>query len=91
MPARCTTNAWFNTVGKGVTNFVAKRDSFLLRIDPAVLNALRKWSEDELRSMNGQIEFVLRRALLQAGRLKLDSPGDSNASGESNMDQNASN
>ena len=46
------------------------RDSFLLRIDPQVLAAMRAWSADELRSVNGQIEFLLRKALLDAGRLK---------------------
>lgn len=45
------------------------RDSFLLRTDPQTLAALRKWAGDELRSVNGQIEFVLRRALRESGRL----------------------
>jgi hypothetical protein len=49
---------------------VAERKPFLLRADPKVLDALQKWADDELRSMNGQIEFVLRRALEDAGRLK---------------------
>lgn len=49
---------------------MAKRDAFLLRIDPKVLNAIRKWSEDELRSTNGQIEFLLRQSLREAGRLE---------------------
>jgi hypothetical protein len=49
---------------------VAKRDSFLIRIDPEVLDGLRRWADDELRSVNGQIEFVLRRALRDAGRLR---------------------
>jgi len=40
-----------------------------LRIDPRILAALRKWAGDELRSVNGQIEYVLRRALADAGRL----------------------
>jgi hypothetical protein len=48
---------------------VAKRSSFLLRIDPQILDALRRWADDELRSANGQIEFVLRKALDDAGRL----------------------
>ena len=48
---------------------LAKRDSFLLRIDPRVLEALRKWADDELRSVNGQIEYVLRQSLKRAGRL----------------------
>ena len=45
------------------------RESFLLRTDPKVLEALRRWSRDELRSVNGQIEYLLRRALSDAGRL----------------------
>ena len=48
---------------------MAKRDSYLLRIKPEVLEALRGWADDEFRSLNGQIEFVLHRALEQAGRL----------------------
>ncbi len=44
------------------------RESFLLRTDPRVLEALRKWAEDELRSANGQLEFILRKALRDAGR-----------------------
>jgi hypothetical protein len=48
---------------------VANRDSFLLRIDPAILEAIRHWSDDELRSTNGQIEFLLSKALKDAGRL----------------------
>jgi hypothetical protein len=49
---------------------VADRKAFLLRIDPAVLDALQAWADDELRSLNGQIEFVLRRVLQDEGRLK---------------------
>ena len=45
------------------------RKSFLLRIDPEVLEAVQRWANDDLRSLNGQIEFVLRRALVEAGRL----------------------
>jgi hypothetical protein len=48
---------------------VSERDAFLLRTDPAVLEALRRWARDDLRSVNAQIEFVLRRALKEAGRL----------------------
>jgi hypothetical protein len=50
---------------------VAERKPFLLRADPKILDALQKWADDELRSMNGQIEFLLRRALEEAGRLKV--------------------
>jgi hypothetical protein len=45
------------------------RKAFLLRIDPQVLDALQRWADDDLRSLNGQIEFVLRRVLQQEGRL----------------------
>ena len=48
---------------------MAKRDSFLLRMDPKILAAIRKWSDDELRSMNGQIEYLLLKALRDSGRL----------------------
>jgi len=49
---------------------VGERKSFLLRVDGALLDALRAWAEDDLRSLNGQIEFVLREALKKKGRLK---------------------
>lgn len=45
------------------------KKSFLLRISPSLYDAVASWANDELRSMNGQIEFLLRRALLDAGRL----------------------
>ncbi|HEY1958237.1 MAG TPA: DNA-binding protein [Polyangiaceae bacterium] len=47
---------------------MSERKAFLLRVDPAVLDALQRWANDDLRSLNAQIEFVLRRALEQAGR-----------------------
>ncbi|MFN9592436.1 MAG: hypothetical protein ACK56G_06975 [Pirellulaceae bacterium] len=47
---------------------MAKRDSFLLRIDPQLMDQLRRWAEDDLRSLNAQIEFLLRRELRRAGR-----------------------
>ena len=55
-----------------------KRKSYPLRIDPDVHAALERWASDELRSVNAQIEFLLRRAVVDAGRLK---PGE--ASGTS--------
>jgi hypothetical protein len=61
---------------------VAERKPFLLRIDPEVLAALQKWASDDLRSLNGQLEYLLRGALKAAGRLKdqprgvRDSPKD---------------
>jgi hypothetical protein len=51
---------------------VADRKAFLLRIDPALLDAVQRWANDDLRSLNAQIEFLLRRALREAGRLKDD-------------------
>ena len=49
---------------------MADRRSFLLRIDATVLEAVQRWADDDLRSLNGQIEFMLRRILKDAGRLK---------------------
>ena len=48
---------------------MAERKPFLLRLDPKVHEALQRWADDELRSLNGQIEFRLRRSLLESGRL----------------------
>jgi hypothetical protein len=48
---------------------MSERKGVLLRLDPAVHDALAKWASDELRSTNAQIEFLLRRALSDAGRL----------------------
>lgn len=47
---------------------MAERKPFLLRIDREVMDALQRWANDDLRSLNGQIEFLLRRALRDAGR-----------------------
>ena len=47
---------------------MAERKPFLLRIDRETLEAVQRWADDELRSLNGQIEFLLRRALKEAGR-----------------------
>jgi len=49
---------------------MAAKKSFPLRINADTWEALRRWSEDELRSVNAQIEYVLRDALRKAGRLK---------------------
>ena len=48
---------------------MSERKSILLRLDPAVHDALAKWAADELRSTNAQIEYLLRRALSESGRL----------------------
>ena len=56
---------------------MAHRKSFLLRLDPRVHEALERWARDELRSVNAQIEYLLRRALRQAGRaVPPDTPED---------------
>ena len=47
---------------------MAERKAFLMRVDPALLEALQRWADDDLRSLNGQIEFVLRKVLMDAGR-----------------------
>ncbi|MFA6228593.1 MAG: Arc family DNA binding domain-containing protein [Rhodanobacter sp.] len=48
----------------------ADKKAYPLRINAAVLEAMQRWSDDELRSVNAQIEYVLREALRKAGRLK---------------------
>ena len=48
---------------------MADRKAFLLRIDPALLDAVQRWANDDLRSLNAHIEFLLREQLKRAGRL----------------------
>jgi hypothetical protein len=48
---------------------MAEKGSFLFRTNPKMLAALKRWSEDEFRSTNGQLEYILRQALRHAGRL----------------------
>jgi hypothetical protein len=48
---------------------MSTREAFLLRVDPKILDAVRRWARDDLRSVNAQIEFLLRRALRDEGRL----------------------
>jgi hypothetical protein len=48
---------------------VSERKPFLLRIDREVIDALQRWADDDLRSLNGQIEFLLRKALKDARRI----------------------
>jgi hypothetical protein len=48
---------------------MAERVPFLLRLDPEVMAALRQWANDDLRSLNAEVEFLLRRSLREAGRL----------------------
>ncbi|WP_066321488.1 Arc family DNA-binding protein [Bacillus sp. FJAT-29814] len=49
---------------------MAEKKRFLLRIDPKVYDALEKWAEDEFRSVNAQIEVIIKKALKDSGRLK---------------------
>jgi hypothetical protein len=51
-----------------------EKKRFLLRLDPADYDALEKWSADELRSVNSQIEFIIREALRKAGRSRAPKP-----------------
>jgi hypothetical protein len=51
---------------------VADRKPFLLRIDRDVMDALQRWADDDLRSLNGQIEYLLRKALKEAKRIAED-------------------
>ena len=52
---------------------MAKKKAFVLRIDERLLASVEKWSEDEFRSTNGQLEWIIREALRKAQRLKRDS------------------
>lgn len=56
---------------------MAERKGFPLRLDPEIYDALQRWAGAELRSLNAQIEFLLRRALADAGRLPADRAADS--------------
>ena len=59
---------------------MAKRKQYPLRVDPALWEAVERWAADDLRSVNEQVEFLLRRALKDAGRSK--PPGDGQAGDE---------
>jgi hypothetical protein len=58
---------------------VAERKPFLLRLPPELLDALQRWAADDLRSLNGQLEFLLREALARAGRLPSSREGGGSA------------
>ncbi len=49
---------------------MSRKKAFALRINDEIFNAVQQWADDELRSVNGQIEYLLRDALREAGRLK---------------------
>lgn len=65
---------------------MAERKSFLLRLDERTFLALKRWADDDLRSINGQVEFLLRRALEQTGRLNRES-GSSSAPEKDGSDE----
>jgi len=60
---------------------VSKKKSLLLRLDPKVHAAIQKWAADELRSVNAQIEYILRQALIKAGRADSLDEGDNEQEG----------
>jgi len=66
---------------------VAERKSFLLRMDAAVLEAVQRWADDDLRSVNAQVEFLLRDALRRAGRLPRERPAGRPASADAPPDE----
>ncbi len=49
---------------------MAEKKAFVLRINPDVIKQLEKWAADDFRSINGQIEYLLQKALLESGRMK---------------------
>jgi hypothetical protein len=53
---------------------MSKKKVFALRINPEVMEAVEKWAADEFRSANGQLEWMIAKALRDAGRLKIGSP-----------------
>ena len=55
---------------------MAERKPFLLRVDAALLVAVQRWANDDLRSLNAQIEYLLREALRRSGRLPRDRPAE---------------
>ena len=63
---------------------MAEKKKFLLRIDDNLYAALEKWASDELRSINGQIEYLLKDSLKKAGRLKSNTGEDENKTDENN-------
>jgi hypothetical protein len=65
---------------------MAERKGFPLRLDPEVYDALQRWAGAELRSLNAQIEFLLRRALIDAGRMPADH-GDPGAHGRKSREK----
>ena len=59
---------------------MAKRKAFALRIDPALFDEVRKWADAEFRSVNGQIEFLLQKAVRERRKSRGEDPGSSEES-----------
>lgn len=67
---------------------MAEKKSFLLRVDSQLLDDLKRWADDELRSLNGQLEYLLRRALTDSGRRQQSPPlGQSEPAGSTGTNQ----
>ena len=62
------------------------RKQYPLRIDPAIWEAVQRWADDEMRSANGQVEWILRDALKRAGRLPKRDGGDAPHSRDNQAD-----
>lgn len=74
---------------------LSKRESFLLRIDPRIMAGLKRWADDDLRSVNGQIEYILKTSLVKAGRLSnlpesASEPTNTNSASKDTLDENES-
>jgi len=59
-----------------------ERKSFLLRVDPKLHDALRRWADDDFRSLNAQVEMLLRQVVQKAGRLKVEENHDEKETSE---------
>ncbi|RKD88439.1 hypothetical protein [Mangrovibacterium diazotrophicum] len=66
---------------------MAGKKSFVLRIDPRDYAALEKWAADEFRSVNGQLEWILNKALKEAGRKRASSDSGDSTSDVSDTDE----
>jgi hypothetical protein len=55
---------------------MAKKKAFVLRVNPEMMDALERWAQDEFRSTNGQIEYILNQELKKSGRLKKEPPAN---------------
>lgn len=64
---------------RGYTAMAGEKKNFPLRIDPQIYASLERWAQDELRSVNSHIEYLLREALKKAGRLPTENVGDKGA------------